>query len=98
MPASSRPPASRPTARWCTPRVPFFEPADPARPRAAATVLVRITNHQQDAAEPPLLHRAVAELTTAADNPAPTRVTDYNEGDFHGRIERTLRSLPAGAP
>ncbi|MEU7563455.1 hypothetical protein [Streptomyces eurythermus] len=78
--------------------MPFFEPADPARPRAAATVLVRITNHQQDAAEPPLLHRAVAELTTAADNPAPTRVTDYNEGDFHGRIERTLRSLPAGAP
>jgi hypothetical protein len=77
---------------------PYLDAEEPLVRWAAATALVRITSNRDGAVEPRLLDRAVAELTTAADNPAPTPGTDYNEGDFHGHIERTLYSLPTGAP
>ncbi|MCL3999161.1 HEAT repeat domain-containing protein, partial [Streptomyces lavenduligriseus] len=86
------------TAALAADLAPYLDADEPLVRWAAATALVRITSGPEDAIEPRLLDRAVAELTTAADNPAPTRVTDYNEGDFHGHIERTLRSLPTGAP
>ncbi|CAL9329840.1 hypothetical protein [Streptomyces sp. enrichment culture] len=86
------------TAALAADLAPYLDADEPLVRWATATALVRITTHQQDAVEPRLLDRAVAELTTAADSPAPTPVTDYNEGDFHGHIERTLRSLPTGAP
>ncbi|MEU2440214.1 HEAT repeat domain-containing protein [Streptomyces rubradiris] len=86
------------TAALAADLAPYLD-ADKALVRwAAATALIRITNQVEGAVEPRLLDRAVAELTTAAGNPAPTPATDYNEGDFHGHIERTLRSLPTGAP
>ncbi|WP_405504225.1 hypothetical protein [Streptomyces anulatus] len=45
---------------------------------------------------PGLIGRAVTELTAAARSPF-DRVTDYCEGDLHGHIQRTLRSLPPGS-
>ncbi|MEU7054091.1 hypothetical protein [Streptomyces eurythermus] len=86
------------TAAQAADLAPHLSADEPLVRWAAATALVRLTNHQQDAVEPRLLDRAVAELTTVADSPAPTCVTDYNEGDFHGHIERSLHSLPTGAP
>ncbi|WP_405453795.1 HEAT repeat domain-containing protein [Streptomyces achromogenes] len=86
------------TAALAADLAPYLDADEPLVRWAAATALVRITSDRGDAVEPRLLDRAVAELTTAADNAAPTGVTDYNEGDFHGHIERTLRSLPTGAP
>ncbi|MEU6631705.1 hypothetical protein ABZ905_26005 [Streptomyces parvus] len=45
---------------------------------------------------PGLLGRAVAELSAAARSSFDC-VTDYCEGDLHGHVERTLRSLPPGS-
>ncbi|MFH8469181.1 hypothetical protein [Streptomyces sp. NPDC017991] len=65
---------------------------------AAATALARIASAGRAGIGPALLDRAVAELTAAAAGPAPASATDYNEGDFHGHIERTLRALRSDAP
>jgi hypothetical protein len=65
---------------------------------AAATALVRIAGSREGTLDAGLLDRAVAELAAAAVNPAPTLVTDYNEGDFHGHIEATLHTLGTGTP
>ncbi|CAL9324409.1 HEAT repeat domain-containing protein [Streptomyces sp. SudanB182_2057] len=86
------------TAMLAADLTPYLDADEPLVRWAAATALVRIAGDREGTVEPRLLDRAVAELTTAADNPAPTPVTDYNEGDFHGHIERTLHSLPTGAP
>ncbi|WP_328492837.1 HEAT repeat domain-containing protein [Streptomyces sp. NBC_00414] len=69
---------------------------------AAATALARIAC-ASPAGSPAgigsaLVGRAVAELTAASAAPAPASTTDYNEGDFHGHVERTLRTLAPGAP
>ncbi|BCL33231.1 hypothetical protein ACFFS2_30265 [Streptomyces aurantiacus] len=65
---------------------------------AAATALVRIAGSCDGPLDAGLLDRAVAELTAAAANPAPTPATDYNAGDFHGHIEATLHTLGTGVP
>ncbi|MEV7642971.1 hypothetical protein AB0O32_23840 [Streptomyces rubiginosohelvolus] len=63
---------------------------------AAATALIRLAALDKAPVGPGLIGRAVTALTAAARSPF-DRVTDYCEGDLHGHIQRTLRSLPPGS-
>ncbi|MFL1897926.1 hypothetical protein ACJWDR_02385 [Streptomyces tauricus] len=77
---------------------PYLDSADRLVRWAAATALARIASGSRAGLESALVDRAVAELTAAAAGPAPASCTDYNSGDFHGHIERTLRTLASGTP
>ncbi|MGW0567521.1 HEAT repeat domain-containing protein [Streptomyces tauricus] len=81
---------------------PYLDSADKLVRWAAATALARIASGSgsggRTGMESALVDRAVAELTAAAAGPAPASCTDYNSGDFHGHIERTLRTLVSGTP
>ncbi|MFJ6574074.1 HEAT repeat domain-containing protein [Streptomyces sp. NPDC091292] len=77
---------------------PYLEDGDGLVRWAAATALIRIASSCDGTLDAGLLDRATAELAVAAVNPAPTPATDYNEGDFHGHIETTLRTLATGVP
>ncbi|WP_424571269.1 hypothetical protein [Streptomyces sp. CH-036] len=63
---------------------------------AAATALIRLAALDKAPVGPGLIGRAVTALTAAARSPF-DRATDYCEGDLHGHIQRTLRSLPPGS-
>ncbi|BFO18145.1 hypothetical protein SHKM778_45330 [Streptomyces sp. KM77-8] len=78
--------------------VPYLESEDGLVRWAAATALIRVATNRDGTLGAGLLDRAVAELAAAAANPAPTPSTDYNEGDFHGHIETTLRTLGTDVP
>ncbi|MEU8667056.1 hypothetical protein AB0C71_09155 [Streptomyces anulatus] len=75
---------------------PHLDAAEPLMRWAAATALIRLANLDETPVGPGLIGRAVTELTAAARSPF-DRVTDYCEGDLHGHIQRTLRSLPPGS-